>query len=71
MHSCATVVIPLYDGVVFVGALNRTELVRWFSEIAQTLDAIREDSIPSAVHAKVCGSSFDKLRIKSGRSWRK
>jgi hypothetical protein len=32
------VVIPLYDGVGFIGALN--ELVCWSSEIAQTLDAI-------------------------------
>jgi len=40
MHSCATVVIPLYDCVVFVSALNGAELVSWFSEIAQTLDAI-------------------------------
>lgn len=40
MHSCATVVIPLYDCVVFVGELNGAELVCWFSEIAQTLNAI-------------------------------
>jgi hypothetical protein len=40
MHSRATVVIPLHDGVVFVGALNGAELGRWLSEIAQTLDAI-------------------------------
>jgi len=40
MHSSATVVIPLDDRILFVGALNGTELVRWFSEIAQTLDAI-------------------------------
>ena len=40
MHSRATVVIPLYDGVIFVGALNGAELVRRFSETAQPLDAI-------------------------------
>ena len=40
MHSFATVVVPLYDGVIFVGALNGAELVRWFSEIAQPFDAI-------------------------------
>lgn len=40
MHSCATVVIPLYDGVVFIGALDGAELFRWFSETAQTLDVI-------------------------------
>jgi hypothetical protein len=40
MHSRATVVIPLYDCVILVCALNGAELVCWFSEIAQTLDAI-------------------------------
>ena len=40
MHPRATVVIPLYDCVIFVSALNRSELAFWFSEIAQTLDAI-------------------------------
>jgi hypothetical protein len=40
MHSSATVVIPLHDCVIFVSALNRAELVRRFSEITQTLDAI-------------------------------
>jgi hypothetical protein len=40
MHSCATVVIPLHDSVVFVGALNGAELGSWFSEIAQALDTI-------------------------------
>jgi hypothetical protein len=32
--------IPLYDGIVFVGALNSAELGSWFSEIAQALDTI-------------------------------
>ncbi len=40
MHSRAPVVIPLYDCVIFVSALHGAELVGWFSEIAQTLDAI-------------------------------
>ncbi len=40
MHSRATVVIPLYDRVIFVSALNSAECVCWFSEVAQTLDAI-------------------------------
>jgi hypothetical protein len=40
MHSRATVVIPLDDCVIFVSALNRAELVGWFSKIAQTFDAI-------------------------------
>jgi hypothetical protein len=40
MHSCATVVIPLHDCIVFVGALNSAELGSWFSEITQALDAI-------------------------------
>jgi hypothetical protein len=40
MHSCATVVIPLHDGVVFIGALNRAEFGSWFPEVAQALDAI-------------------------------
>jgi hypothetical protein len=40
MHSRATVVIPLYDCVIFVSAFNGAELFCWFAEIAQTLDAI-------------------------------
>jgi hypothetical protein len=40
MHSRATVIVPLYDCVIFVSALNGAELVCWFSKIAQTLDAI-------------------------------
>jgi hypothetical protein len=40
MHSCATVVIPLHDRVVFVSTLNGAELLRWLSEIAQTLNAV-------------------------------
>jgi hypothetical protein len=40
MHSCATVVIPLHDCVVFVDTLNRAELLCWFSEIAQTFNAV-------------------------------
>jgi hypothetical protein len=40
MHSFATVIVPLYEGIIFVGTFNGAELVRWFSEIAQTLDAI-------------------------------
>ena len=40
MHSRATVVIPLYNCVIFISALNGAELVSWFSEISQPLDAI-------------------------------
>ena len=40
MHSGTTVVIPLYDCVIFVSALNGTEFLCWCSEITQTLDAI-------------------------------
>jgi hypothetical protein len=34
------VVIPFHDGIVFIGELHGAELGSWFSEIAQTLDAI-------------------------------
>jgi hypothetical protein len=40
VHSRATVAIPLYDGLIIVGALNGAELVSRFSETAQLLDAI-------------------------------
>ena len=40
MLSCATVVIPLYDCVVFISSLHGAELSGWFSKVAQTLDAI-------------------------------
>jgi len=40
MHSRATVVIPLDDGVVFIGALNGAEFGSWYSEVAQTFDAL-------------------------------
>ena len=40
MHSFATVVVPFHDGVIFVGALDGSELVSWFSETAQALDPI-------------------------------
>jgi hypothetical protein len=35
-----TVVIPLYDAVVSLERSNGAEFGSWFSEIAQTLDAI-------------------------------
>ena len=40
MDSCATVAIPLHDGVVFIRALNGAEFGSWLSEVAQALDAI-------------------------------
>jgi hypothetical protein len=40
VHSCATVAIPLHDGVIFVGALDGAELGSWRAEIAQTLDTV-------------------------------
>ena len=40
MLSCATVVIPLYDCVLFVSSLHGAELSCWFSKVAQALDAI-------------------------------
>ena len=40
MHSRTTVMIPFDDRVVFVSTLYGAELLCWFSEIAQTLDAI-------------------------------
>ena len=46
MHSRAAVGIPLYDCIIFVGALNGAELVCWFSKIAQTFDAITGGSVP-------------------------
>lgn len=53
MHSRATVVVPLHDCIIFVGTLDGAELVRWFSEIAQTLDAVP-------------GKSIYRHKIKSG-----
>ena len=38
--SYATVVIPLDHCIVFVRSLNSTDLPRWPSEVAQTLDPI-------------------------------
>jgi hypothetical protein len=40
VHSGATVVIPLNDRVVFVGAFHGAHLVGWLSKIAQRFDAI-------------------------------
>jgi hypothetical protein len=36
----ATIVIPLYESVVFVRLLNGSEFSGWNSEIAQTLDTV-------------------------------
>jgi predicted nucleic acid-binding protein len=38
--SHATIIIPLDHGVIFVRSLDRADLSRRFSEVAQTLDAI-------------------------------
>lgn len=45
MHSCATVVILLDDGVVFIGALDGAEFGGWLPKVAQTLDD-RRQSVP-------------------------
>jgi hypothetical protein len=40
VEPLATVIIPLYKRIVFVGLLNCTEFSIRLSEISQTLDAI-------------------------------
>jgi hypothetical protein len=40
MQSHSTVVVPLYERVVFVRLLNCSEFSSWLSKISQTLDAI-------------------------------
>jgi hypothetical protein len=40
VESHTTVIIPLDDRVIFVSLLNCAEFSSWFSEVAQTLDAI-------------------------------
>ena len=40
MLSCATIIIPLYDCVIFISSLHGAELSCWFSKVAQTFDAI-------------------------------
>jgi hypothetical protein len=39
-ESHTTVVIPFDDRVLLVRSLNRAQIPSWFSEVAQTLDAI-------------------------------
>src|ERR1019366_5912907 len=39
-QSHSTVIIPLDDGILFVGSLNCTQLPSRDSEVTQTLDAI-------------------------------
>jgi hypothetical protein len=61
MHSCAAVVIPLHERVVFVAALNRAELLGGYSEISQTLDAVTGGTAPDweRVAAKAVAFSRD------------
>ena len=40
MESHSTVIIPLYNCVVLVGLLNRSEFTSRLSKISQALDAI-------------------------------
>ncbi|HEX9111046.1 MAG TPA: hypothetical protein VF845_06170 [Terriglobales bacterium] len=40
VQSCATVIIPFDDRVIFVSLLNCAEFPSRLSEVAQTLDAI-------------------------------
>ena len=61
MPSFATVVVPLYEGVIFIGALNGAELVRWFSETAQSLDAITGSQFRGAQMADQAMASWHVL----------
>ena len=45
MESGATVVIPLYDRVLFVSSLNSADFSSWLSEVAQTLNPISGSQI--------------------------
>jgi hypothetical protein len=57
VESHTTVVIPFDHGVIFVGALNRTDFSGWLSEVAQTLDPI------SGTEFLVGGRWFGKRRL--------
>jgi hypothetical protein len=40
VESLAPVIIPLYDGVLFIRLFNGSQLTSWYSEVAQTRDPI-------------------------------
>ena len=64
MHSCATVVIPLDDGVVFIGALDGAEFGGWLPKVAQTLDAIAGSQFRVGTDGRSRGTAW--ARSESG-----